>query len=61
MKRIKERIADLTAFKEEVGRNEMICNKVHKVISLWKEYLENMIKRTKKTVQVEKLLLLVEI
>ena len=40
---IKERIADFGAFKEEVGMNQMICNKIQTIISLWKEDLENVI------------------
>ena len=28
MENIKERIADFTAFKEELGRNEIICNNI---------------------------------
>ena len=52
---IKYRIADFGAFKEEVGRNEMICNKIHTSISLWKEDLEILIENN------EKILLLVEL
>ena len=43
MEHIKERIAEFRAFKEEVGMNEIICNKIQTSISLWKEYLETMI------------------
>ena len=45
---IKERIADFGDFKEEVGRNEMICNKIHTSISLWKEDLETVIENNEK-------------
>ena len=40
MEHIKERIAGFTAFKEKVGRNEIICNKIQTCILLWKEDLE---------------------
>ena len=40
---IKESIAHFRAFKDEVGRTEMICNKIQTSISLWKEDLEAMI------------------
>ena len=40
---IKERIADFGSFKEEVGMNKIICNKIQTSISLWKEYLETLI------------------
>ena len=35
MGHINERIADFGAFKEEVGINKIICNKIQKSISLW--------------------------
>ena len=37
MEHIKDIIHDFTDFKEEVGRNEMMCNNIQKIISLWKE------------------------
>ena len=40
---IKESIADFGTFKEEVGMNKMICNKIQTSTSLWKEYLETVI------------------
>ena len=40
---IKERIADFRAFKEEVGMNEIIINKIQTIISLWKEDFENVV------------------
>ena len=43
MEYIKERIADLGAFKEEVVTNKIICNNIQTSISLWKEDLENVI------------------
>ena len=43
MECIKGRIAYFVAFKEEVRRVEITCNTIQKSISLWKEYLENMI------------------
>ena len=43
MEHIKDRIDDLTAFKEEVGRNEITCKKIQKSSSFWKEYLEAVI------------------
>ena len=43
MGHIKERIDDLGAFKEEVGMNEIICDKIKTSISLWKEYLKTVI------------------
>ena len=43
MERIKERIADLGAFKEEARGIEITCNNIQTSISLWKEYFETMI------------------
>ena len=43
MEHIKERIADLVAFKEEARGIEITCNTIQTIISLWKEYLETMI------------------
>ena len=43
MEHIKERIADFISFKEEAGEIKMTCNTIQTSISLWKEYLENMI------------------
>ena len=43
MEHIKKRISDFRAFKEEVGMNEIIYNKIQKSISLWKEDLETVI------------------
>ena len=43
-----ERIADFGAFKEEVGMNESICNKIQISISLWKEDLENVIENNER-------------
>ena len=40
MEHIEERIADFGDLKEEVGMNEIICNNIQKIISLWKEYSE---------------------
>ena len=40
MEHIKEMIADFGDLKEEVGMNEIICNNIQKIISLWKEYSE---------------------
>ena len=37
---IKESISNFGDFKEEVGMNEIICNKIQTSISLWKEVLE---------------------
>ena len=42
---IKESIADFGAFKEEVGMNEMILNKIQISISLWKDDLETMMEK----------------
>ena len=39
IEQIKERIADFGAFKEYVGINKIICNKIQTIISLWKEDL----------------------
>ena len=39
IERIKERIADFGAIKEEVVMSEMICNKIQTSISLWNEDL----------------------
>ena len=43
MEHIKDRIADFGAFKEELGMNKIICNKIQTSISLWKEDLETVI------------------
>ena len=43
MEHIKEILAYFVAFKEEVGMNEIIYNKIQKSISLWKEDLETVI------------------
>ena len=40
MEHIKDRIADFGAFKEELGMNKIICNKIQTIILLWKEDLE---------------------
>ena len=53
MEHIKEKIADSTSFKEECGRNEIMCNKIQASISLWKEDLETVIENNKKVVQVK--------
>ena len=45
MEYIKQRIADLGDFKEEVGRNEMICNNIQTGILLWKEDLETVMEK----------------
>ena len=42
MEHIKERIADFKDFKEEVGRNERIYNKIQTIFSFWEECLETM-------------------
>ena len=57
---IQERIPDFTSFKEEVGRNEIICNKIQTSISLWKEDLETVIEKNEICCSSEKFLLLVE-
>ena len=44
MEHIKERIADFRAFKEEAKGIEITCNTIQTSISLWKDYLETMIK-----------------
>ena len=48
MEHIKERIADLGAFKEEVRMNKITCNKIQKSISLWKDYLETVIENNER-------------
>ena len=48
MEHIKERLADFRDFKEEVGMKEIICNKMQKSISLWKEYLETLIENNER-------------
>ena len=40
---IKERVSDFGSFKEEVGMNKIICNKIQTSISLWNEDLETVI------------------
>ena len=54
MEHIKERIYDFGAFKEEVGMNEIICNKIQTSISLWKEYLETVIENNERLCSSEK-------
>ena len=54
MEHIKERIADFRAFKEEVGMNKIICNKIQTSISLWKEYLETVIENNERLCSSEK-------
>ena len=49
MGHIKERIADFTYFKEEVGINEMICSNIQTSISLWMEDLETVIEYNEKS------------
>ena len=44
---IKESIDDFGAFKEELGMNGIICNKVQTNISLWKKNLETVIENNK--------------
>ena len=53
MERIKERIADFGAFKEEVGMNEIICNNIQKSTSFWKEYLETVIENNERSCSSE--------
>ena len=48
MEHIKERIADFGAFKEEVGTNKIICNKIQTSIQLWKEDLETAIENNER-------------
>ena len=43
MKHILERKADFEAFKNEAQLIEKTCNTIQSSISLWKEYLENML------------------
>ena len=59
---IKDIIAGSAVFKEGFGRNEIRCNNIQKIISLWKDYLETFIFKNEKTCSSEKkLLLLVEL
>ena len=44
MEHIKERIANFGDFKEEARGIKITCNTIQTSISLWKEYLETMIK-----------------
>ena len=44
MEHIKERIADIRAFKEEARGIKITCNTIQTSISLWKEYWETIIK-----------------
>ena len=55
---IKERIADIRDFKEEVGMNKIICIKIQTNISLWKEDLETVIKIIKFYVQGKQTLII---
>ena len=59
---IKGRIADFGASKEDAGMNEMICNKIQKIISLWKGNLKTVIENNEKIMfKRKKFLLLVEL
>ena len=58
MEHIKEWIADFVYFKEEVGRNEIICNKIQTSISLWKEDLETVIEKNENKFPGEKNLII---
>ena len=53
MEHVKERIDYLTALKEEVRINEIICNKIQKIISLCEEDLETVIENNNKMVQAK--------
>ena len=53
MEHVKERIDYLTALKEEVQINEIICNKIQKIISLCEEDLETVIENNNKMVQAK--------
>ena len=55
MEHIKERIADFGDFKEEVGMNKIIYNKIQTSISLWKEDLETVIENNEGLCSSEKI------
>ena len=48
MEHIKERIAGFGDFKEQVRMNEITCNKIQTVISLWKDDLEIVIENNER-------------
>ena len=49
MEHIKYRIGDFTPFNEEVVINEIICNKIKTIISLWKEDLDTVMENNEKS------------
>ena len=55
---IKERIAYFRYFKEYIGMNEMICNKIQKIVSLWNQYLETVIENIETLCSSEKTLII---
>ena len=57
MERIKERIVDFGAFKEEARGIKITCNTIQTSISLWKEYFETMIKIMNGYIQVKQTLI----
>ena len=54
MKHIKDIIDDFTSFKEEVGINVIIYNKIQTIISLWRMYLETVLENKDFFAQVKK-------
>ena len=54
MEHIKERIANFGAFKEEVRINEITCNKIQTIISLWIVYFETVIENNESLCSSEK-------
>ena len=50
---IKERLADFGSFKEEVGMNKIICNKIQTIISLQKEDLATVIENNENSCSSE--------
>ena len=54
MDHVKEKMADFGAFKEEVGINKIICNKIQTGISLWKEDFETVIENNESLCSGEK-------
>ena len=54
MEHNKEKIAYFTDFKEDFGRNEILCNKNQTNISAGKEYLETVIENNETSCSSEK-------